>query len=70
LQDDNVDIVSICTPNDLHAKEAILAAKAGKHIFLEKPAATNREELEELAKVIDETRTKTILGMVLRFNPL
>lgn len=70
LQDGNVDIVSICTPNDLHAKEAILAAQAGKHIFLEKPAAINKEELETLAQVIEETRTKTILGMVLRFNPL
>ena len=51
LEDSKVDIVSICTPNDLHAQEAILAAKAGKHIFLEKPAAINKEELEELDRV-------------------
>ena len=33
LSDDRVDIVSICTPNDLHAKEAMMAAKAGKQII-------------------------------------
>ncbi len=70
LNDSTVDIVSICTPNDLHAAEAIQAAKAGKHIFLEKPAAVTAEELDELTRVIDEYHTKTIMGLVLRFNPL
>ncbi len=70
LSDDRVDIVSICTPNDLHAKEAMMAAKAGKQIFLEKPAAISAGELDELAKTIDEYRTKTVMGLVLRFNPL
>ena len=70
LNDSSVDIVSISTPNDLHAAEAMLAAKAGKHIFLEKPAAINADELDELVKVIDEYRTKTVMGLVLRFNPL
>ena len=70
LNDSSVDIVSISTPNDLHAAEAIQAAKAGKHIFLEKPAAVNAAELDELVKVIDEYHTKTVMGLVLRFNPL
>lgn len=70
LSDDRVDIVSICTPNDLHAKEAMMAAKAGKQIFLEKPAAISASELDELVKTIDEYRTKTVMGLVLRFNPL
>jgi predicted dehydrogenase len=70
LSDDRVDIVSICTPNDLHAKEAMMAAKAGKQIFLEKPAAISAGELDELVKTIDEYRTKTVMGLVLRFNPL
>ena len=70
LSDDRVDIVSICTPNDLHAKEEMMAAKAGKQIFLEKPAAISASELDELVKTIDEYRTKTVVGLVLRFNPL
>ena len=70
LSDDRIDIVSICTPNDLHAKEAMLAAKAGKQIFLEKPAAISSNELDDLINVINEYHTKTVMGLVLRFNPL
>lgn len=36
---DDIDIVDICTPTDLHAEIAIEAAKHGKHIFCEKPIA-------------------------------
>jgi len=70
LDDSRVDVVSICTPNDLHAQEAILAAKAGKQIFLEKPAAISAGELDQLTAVLEEYRTKTLMGLVLRFNPL
>ena len=70
LNDSRVDIVSICTPNDLHAGEAMRSARAGKHIFLEKPAAVSPEELDELCSVLKEYRTRTVMGMVLRFNPL
>ena len=70
LNDRRVDIVSICTPNDLHADEAIRAAKAGKQIFLEKPAAISEEQLDNLLAVLKEYHTKTVMGMVLRFNPL
>ena len=70
LNDSRVDVVSICTPNDLHAEEAILAAKAGKQIFLEKPAAVSEEQLDRLTSVLAEYKTKTVMGLVLRFNPL
>lgn len=70
LNDSRVDIVSICTPNDLHAEEAIAAAKAGKQIFLEKPAAVSAEQLDRLTSVLQEYHTKTVMGLVLRFNPL
>lgn len=39
FQDDVVDAVLICTPTDTHASLIIAAAKAGKHIFCEKPVA-------------------------------
>ena len=70
LNDSKVDVVSICTPNDLHAEEAILAARAGKQIFLEKPAAVSEEQLDRLTAVLQEYKTKTVMGLVLRFNPL
>ena len=70
LNDGRVDVVSICTPNDLHAEEAVRAARAGKQIFLEKPAAISKEQLDALTAALRENHTKTILGMVLRCHPL
>lgn len=50
LADPRVDIVVICTPNDLHCEQAILAAQAGKHLLIEKPAALCWEDAQRMAK--------------------
>ena len=39
LEAGDVDIIAIATPNHLHAQQAVAAARAGKHILLEKPTA-------------------------------
>ena len=70
LNDDRVDIVSICTPNCQHAEEAILAMKAGKHVFLEKPIAINAEDIPRLVETAEATHAKTLVAFILRFNPL
>ena len=46
LADPDLDAVLIATPDKLHADETIAAAKAGKHVFVEKPMATSVEEAE------------------------
>ncbi len=68
LGDDEVDIVSVTTPNFLHASDAIAAAQAGKHIALEKPAGINEEELDELASAVNEAGVKSVMSFVLRWN--
>ncbi len=69
LKDQNVDIVMICTRHNVHAEYSIEALQAGKAVFCEKPMATNMEELEELSKVIRDTKQPYMVGFNRRFSP-
>ncbi|NCO36343.1 MAG: hypothetical protein AUJ92_09165 [Armatimonadetes bacterium CG2_30_59_28] len=70
LDDPSVDIVVICTPSNLHAQETILAAKANKHLLIEKPVALNLRDLKKMSEAVDEASVKTVVGFVLHWNPL
>ncbi|MGB9597601.1 MAG: Gfo/Idh/MocA family protein [Candidatus Poribacteria bacterium] len=70
LKQDNVDIVAICTPQHLHCENTILAAEAGKHIVIEKPVAISLNELKTMRDAVRKAKVKTIVGFVLRWNPL
>lgn len=48
VERDDVDIIDICAPPNLHAPIAIAAAKAGKHIFCEKPISLTSDEALEM----------------------
>jgi predicted dehydrogenase len=69
LADPGVEIVFVCTPNNLHAKQAALAAQAGKHLLIEKPVALNLQELRDLQHAVQNSRVKTQVSFVLRWNP-
>ncbi len=45
---DNVDIISICTPSGSHLEPALLAAKAGKHLVIEKPLEITLERCDQI----------------------
>jgi predicted dehydrogenase len=49
IADPGVEVVSITTPNALHAEMAIVALEAGKHVWCEKPMAPSLEESERMA---------------------
>lgn len=49
---DDVDVVDICTPTDLHAEIAIEAARHGKHVFCEKPIALTGEEAKAMLAAV------------------
>jgi predicted dehydrogenase len=70
LADSHVDIVSICMPNYLHAREAIQAFEAKKHLVLEKPAAITYEELDDLRKAARQAETRSVVSFVLRWHPM
>ncbi|MGN0741451.1 MAG: Gfo/Idh/MocA family protein [Candidatus Fimadaptatus sp.] len=55
LDDAEVDLVTIATPNNFHRPLAIQALRAGKNVISEKPVTLNAKELEEIIAVRDET---------------
>jgi predicted dehydrogenase len=65
----DVDIVSITTPNHLHADQAVAAASAGKHIVLEKPTGLDVDELVRVRDAVRRARVRTIVSFELRYNP-
>jgi predicted dehydrogenase len=65
-----VDVVSICSPQELHADETVRAANAGKHILIEKPICISLEELKPMRDAVRKNKVKTVAGFVLRWNPL
>ncbi|MDA4130371.1 MAG: Gfo/Idh/MocA family oxidoreductase [Thaumarchaeota archaeon] len=68
LENDSIDIVSICTPQQFHAKEVIAAAEAHKHMLIEKPVALNVQELHAMSQAVTRSGVKTVVGFVLRWN--
>jgi len=52
LADPGLDVVDICTPHPQHAHQAIAAAKAGKHLIIEKPISLTYEDAKEIRKAI------------------
>jgi predicted dehydrogenase len=65
----DVDIVSISTPNHLHAPQAVAAANAGKHLLLEKPTGLDVEELARIRDAVRRAGVRTIVSFELRYNP-
>ncbi len=64
----DVDAVFICSSTDTHADFIIKAAKAGKHIFCEKPIHTQVARIEEALKAVEEAKVKLQVGFVRRFD--
>jgi predicted dehydrogenase len=70
LRDPAVQMVSICTPHKLHARQAIAAAQAGKHVLVEKPIALTLGELRALRDAVRSAGVKGMCSFVLRWNPM
>jgi predicted dehydrogenase len=68
VADPALDIVDICTPNKFHRDQAILAAKAGKHLFIEKPMALSFEDAKAMRKAIRKAKVKACVGFECRFS--
>jgi len=66
---DDVDIVFVATPDQLHAEITIAALRAGKHVLCEKPMALSIEDCADMIRAAEETGMKLMIGQVCRFAP-
>ncbi len=68
LEDPKLDAVLIATPDALHAPQAIAAARAGKHVFVEKPMATSISDGEAVIEACDRHNVKLAVGYHSRWH--
>ena len=70
VADEGVDLVDITTPNNLHKEIALAAAKAGKHIYCEKPLALNGKDAKEMYEAAASAGVITMVGFNYIKNPV
>jgi UDP-N-acetyl-2-amino-2-deoxyglucuronate dehydrogenase len=69
LERENFDVVSICSPNGLHAEHSIKALNAGFHVLCEKPLAINVQDCGEMIKAAEKANKRLFAIKQNRFNP-
>lgn len=69
LNNSDIDIVSVCTPNGNHFQSALAVLEAGKHVIVEKPMTLNREHAEQLIKAALRNNKQLFIVKQNRFNP-
>ena len=70
LHDPDVSAISICLPHGLHAKVAVDAAEAGKHVLCEKPLATSLKEADNMIEAVERARACLMVAENDRFDPI
>lgn len=69
LERDDVQAVSVCTPNYLHAEQTIASLKAGKDVLCEKPMAISLSEAESMVEVAQDAERQLMIAFSHRFYP-
>ncbi|MBU7591632.1 Gfo/Idh/MocA family protein [Metabacillus halosaccharovorans] len=69
IQREDIDLIDINAPSDVHKEITIAAAKAGKHVFCEKPLALTLEDSREMLEVVEAAGVKHMVGFNYRFAP-
>ncbi|MES2773464.1 MAG: Gfo/Idh/MocA family oxidoreductase [Bacteroidota bacterium] len=69
LHEKEVMVISICTPNGLHATHSIQSLNAGKHVLCEKPMAISVNDCGEMIKAAEKNNRRLFVIKQNRFNP-
>jgi predicted dehydrogenase len=65
----NIDVVSVCSPNGLHAEHSIKSLNAGFHVLCEKPLSNNVQDCGEMIKAAERANKRLFAIKQNRFNP-
>ncbi len=69
LANDDIDLIDVCLPPNLHVEFALQALEAGKHVFVEKPMALTAEGCQEMVAAAERAGRQVFVGHVLPFFP-
>ncbi|MBK1829943.1 Gfo/Idh/MocA family oxidoreductase [Verrucomicrobiaceae bacterium R5-34] len=69
IKNPDIDVVYLVLPNSMHKEFTLRAAKAGKHVYVEKPMATSPEECREMIDACDKAGVKLGVAYRLQFEP-
>ena len=69
LKRDDIDVITVCTPDGVHKDGVVKALRAGKHVMCEKPMALDLEDCKEMIKVQKETGKILMVAQVCRYAP-
>lgn len=69
VRDPAVQVVSICSTNEMHVPQAIAAAEAGKHVLIEKPVALDVDSFRQVQAAIGKHGVKSQVGFELHWSP-
>jgi predicted dehydrogenase len=69
VSDPEIEWVAVGTWNSLHAQQAIAAVEAGKHVYCEKPLATNFDDCVAIKSAFTKNKKKLMIGFTLRYSP-
>lgn len=69
IDNPEIDAIVICSPTDTHAEYIIDAARAGKHIFCEKPIDLDLNTIQNALNIVEECGVKMMIGFNRRFDP-
>jgi len=68
LTEAGLDIIDICTPQHLHPQQTIAAARAGKHVLIEKPLATSFDDLKSMREAVSRAGVRSCVCFECRFS--
>ena len=70
VKDPRIDVIDICTPDNMHIEPSIAAAENGKHIICEKPLAMNVADAKEMVQAVEKANPAVVSIVVTKDVPI